>query len=195
MRRKPTISPTSDGKVKVSQGGKGFGRLRIFHVPPDTLHFADYNPRRLSVEQYEHLKKSILEEGFVEPVVANAHPSRKNILIGGHQRVRVAKDLKLSTVPVVFVSKTLPEEKRLNLRLNRIAGSWDWDLLANNYGAPDLLAVGFSLHELDLHFNPDLLPPEKKPDLALSKEPKEATCPKCGTTFSIIPSTLDESGH
>lgn len=84
--------------------------------------FAPYNPRRLSEQQFEALQRSIDEFGFVEPVVVN---TKTNMIVGGHQRVRAAKALGLTEVPVFTVELSGPQEKALNVALNRISGDWD----------------------------------------------------------------------
>jgi len=89
--------------------------------PVDSLKVSSYNPREMLDSEYEKLKKSILEFGFVEPIVIN----KENEIIGGHMRWRAAKDLGEKKVPCFVVD--LPEEKQklLNLALNRISGRWD----------------------------------------------------------------------
>ena len=58
------------------------------------LIFAEYNPRQLTKEQYKNLKDSIKRFGLVDPVIINKNKERKNIVIGGHQRLKIAKDRK-----------------------------------------------------------------------------------------------------
>ena len=50
---------------------------------------ADYNPRKdlkPGDKEYEKLKRSIEQFGYVEPVIWNATTSR---VVGGHQRLKV----------------------------------------------------------------------------------------------------------
>lgn len=92
---------------------------------------ADYNPRiKLTpgMDEYEKLKQSILEFGFVDPPIFN---KRTGNLVGGHQRVAVAKDLGLcEEIEVSVVDLPLDKEKALNVALNKISGRWDDDKLA-----------------------------------------------------------------
>lgn len=81
--------------------------------------FAEYNPRRLTKDQYKQLKDSLTRFGFVDPVIINTHPERKNILVGGHQRCRVWGELGNTTVPAVEVNLTYDQERELNIRLNK----------------------------------------------------------------------------
>ncbi|UBM06625.1 site-specific DNA-methyltransferase [Enterococcus mundtii] len=92
---------------------------------------ADYNPRinlEPGMDEYEKLKHSILEFGFVDPPIFN---KRTGNLVGGHQRVAVAKDLGLcEEIEVSVVDLSLEREKSLNVALNKISGEWDEDKLA-----------------------------------------------------------------
>ena len=113
-----------------------------------TLIFAEYNPRQLTKDQYKHLKDSIERFGFVDPVIVNKNKDRKNIIIGGHQRVRVATDMKISEVPCVEIDLTYERERELNIRLNRNTGEWDMDSLANFFDMEELIDWGFDEGEL-----------------------------------------------
>lgn len=57
------------------------------------LKSASYNPRKdlkPGDAEYEKLKRSIQEFGYVEPVIWN---KRTGTVVGGHQRIKVMKDL------------------------------------------------------------------------------------------------------
>ena len=112
------------------------------------LVFAEYNPRELTQDQHQDLKDSITRFGFVDPLIVNTHKERKNILVGGHQRLRIAKELGYKDVPCVEVNLTPTKEKELNVRLNKNTGQWDWDALANHFDVGELLEWGFSEEEL-----------------------------------------------
>jgi len=131
-------------------------KLNIQYLPINYLKPAGYNPRKWDQVAVEQLTESIKRFGLVDPFVVNSAPERKNILIGGHFRWKVAKDLGFTEVPVVYVN--IPEierEKELNLRLNRNTGDWDWKLLAD-FDQSFLSDVGFSSEDLDLIFNLDI---------------------------------------
>ncbi len=111
---------------------------------------AEYNPRQLSKEQHEQIKASLQRFGFVDPVIVNTHEDRKNIIIGGHMRTRVAESLGFEEVPCVELCLNLDQEKELNIRLNKNTGEFDFDALSNYFEVDDLVDWGFSLDELDL---------------------------------------------
>ena len=126
--------------------------MKIQFVPIENLQFADYNPRAATKKEASELKKSLERFGFVEPVVVNSDPKRKNIIIGGHFRVRTAKDLGLKEVPVHYIKiSTEKKERELNLRLNKNLGHWDAELLVE-FDENLLLDVGFESDELDAMF-------------------------------------------
>src|SRR3990167_3097767 len=123
--------------------------LKIVEVPICELKGSEYNPRKWPEKEVKDLTASIKEFGFVEPLLINSAKERKNIVIGGHFRLQIAKNLGYKTVPVVYVDiPDLKKEQELNLRLNRNLGQWDWDLLAN-FDEELLLDVGFESVEID----------------------------------------------
>jgi ParB-like chromosome segregation protein Spo0J len=118
--------------------------------PIKSIRTAKYNPRKISDQALESLKQSIERFGFVDPVIVN---DRTGVLVGGHQRVKAAKELGLEAVPVVGVNLDEGEEKALNVALNKISGEWDLDLLKGvlediQADGLDLSLTGFDEQEL-----------------------------------------------
>jgi DNA modification methylase len=112
---------------------------------------AEYNPRQLTKDQYAQLKDSLTRFGLVDPLIINKNKQRKNILVGGHQRLRVATDLGIKKIPCVEVDLSLDKEKELNIRLNKNVGEWDYDSLANYFDVGELTEWGFSNDELQFY--------------------------------------------
>ena len=108
---------------------------------------AEYNPRQLTKDQHRNLTESIKRFGLVDPIIANSHKGRENIVIGGHQRLKIALQEGYKTVPVVYLDLTEEKEKELNIRLNRNVGEWDWDKMAN-FDLDFLKDIGFDDKEL-----------------------------------------------
>lgn len=111
------------------------------------LVLSEYNPRQLTKDQHKSLTDSIKRFGLVDPIIINKHKDRMNIVIGGHMRLRICKELKIKVIPCVELKLTLAKEKELNIRLNKNVGEWDWDLLAN-FNTDDLFEWGFSEKDL-----------------------------------------------
>jgi len=124
------------------------GNITTVQYDVKNLIFAEYNPRELTQDQHQDLKDSITRFGFVDPLIVNTHKERKNILVGGHQRLKIAKELGYKDVPCVEVDLTPDKEKELNVRLNKNTGQWDWDALANHFDVGELLEWGFTEEEL-----------------------------------------------
>lgn len=128
--------------------------MQITDAPIEQLKFADYNPRSMSAHDFEALKRSLREFGWVEPVVVNTFPGRENVIVGGHQRVRAAQALNHKSVPAVFIRVSPAQEKLLNLALNRISGQWDEDRLSelirqlSEESDGDIYLSGFTNQEL-----------------------------------------------
>jgi len=126
------------------------GDLITKEYPLNSIIFSEYNPRQLTKDQHKDLKDSIERFGIVDPLIINTHKDRENILIGGHQRLRIIKEMGYDKVPCVEVELSYDLEKELNIRLNKNTGEWDWDALANYFDVGDLLDWGFT--EDDLQF-------------------------------------------
>ncbi len=127
--------------------------LNVVYVRIADLLPATYNPRKWNDEAIAQLTESMKRFGLVDPIVVNGAPDRKNIVIGGHFRLKIAKDLGYKEIPVVYIHiPDLEKEKELNLRLNKNVGDWDWSLLSE-FGETMLADIGFSSEQLDDIFN------------------------------------------
>jgi len=70
-------------------------RIKIQDIKP-----ADYNPRKITDTQFEILKKSLQEIGFVVPILVN---KANNTIIAGHQRTKAATAIGIKEVPFIYV--------------------------------------------------------------------------------------------
>ncbi|MEK9159266.1 MAG: DNA methyltransferase [Patescibacteria group bacterium] len=122
--------------------------LKVVSVSITELNVAQYNPRKISADAFEQIKESIRRFGLLGPIIVNSAPNRRNIVIGGHQRMKAAKALDFEKIPVLYVN--IPDEikeKELNLRLNQNTGEWDMELL-KEFDIDLLLDVGFDDFDL-----------------------------------------------
>lgn len=104
--------------------------MRIETLSLGDLNPADYNPRKdlqPGDSEYEKLKRSLAEFGYVEPVIWNKTTGH---IVGGHQRLKVLADLGFESVDCVVVELDETREKTLNIALNKISGDWDESKLA-----------------------------------------------------------------
>lgn len=142
----------------------------IVMVKASTLKPSVYNPRRWDEQAVAGLTESIKRFGLVDPILVNGAKDRKNIVIGGHFRLKIARDLGFKEVPVVYLD--IPDEvkeRELNLRLNKNQGDWDYELLSE-FDESLLADVGFSSEELDTIFDIEVDEPE---NFDLEKELKK----------------------
>jgi ParB-like chromosome segregation protein Spo0J len=94
-------------------------------IPIAKINTADYNPRVDLLPgdpEYDAIRSSIDTHGATLPLVWN---TRSSTLVGGHQRLKVMRDLGYSSVEVVEVDLGETDEKLLNVALNKIEGRWD----------------------------------------------------------------------
>jgi len=143
--------------------------MKIIDKKISELNEAHYNPRELTKTQHESLKSSLKKFGFVNPLLINKHPNRKNVIIGGHQRVRIWSELGNDTVPCVEIVLDPDAEKELNVRLNKNNGQWDWEMLANNFDPNDLLSWGFDESELSIDLGEEDDFEEEEPEVKFSE--------------------------
>ena len=112
-------------------------KIKLTEIKP-----ADYNPRKISDEDFQKLKNSIRTFGLTDPIIVNL---KNNTIIGGHQRYDVLVDILLEEdnlaekeydliekgdIGFVFDVENLTlknedYEKALNIALNKISGEWD----------------------------------------------------------------------
>ena len=132
--------------------------MEIQKIPAARLNPAAYNPRvdlKPGDKEYEKLKRSINEFGYVEPVIWNRQTGN---VVGGHQRLKVLLDLGQTEIDCVVVDLDLSREKALNIALNKIQGDWDEDKLAAimadfDAEAFDVSLTGFDAGEVDALLN------------------------------------------
>lgn len=155
--------------------------LEVVAVNISLLKEAEYNPRKITNKELQDIQNSIKEFGVVEPIVVNRFKGRENIIIGGHQRIKAFKKLGppyVPLVPVVYVSLTYEKEKRLNVRLNKNTGQFDFQKLIEEFEMDELLDIGFEEDDFD-----ELEMGIQNENENSEKEKKPIECPNCGETF------------
>jgi DNA modification methylase len=128
--------------------------MEIQKIPAEKLKAAKYNPRKdlkPGDPEYEKLRRSIEEFGYVEPVIWNR---RTGNIVGGHQRYKVLTALGYKEIDCVVVDLDEQREKALNVALNKISGEFDIPLLTDllkglNEDGFDVSLTGFDAAEID----------------------------------------------
>lgn len=140
-----------------------------------TLKTADYNPRKITKEQLENLKKAMDEFGDLSGIVFNL---RTGNLVGGHQRIKIIpedavihktsfrKPSRTGTIAEGYillggekfayreVDWDVNSEKLANIAANKQGGEFDDDILSAliselNNADCDVRLTGFSQDEID----------------------------------------------
>jgi len=132
--------------------------MKVEKIQINKLKPATYNPRQISKKQYNDLKDSIVKFSMVDPIIIN----KDLTVIGGHQRLKVCKELKYKDIDCVVLDLTKEEERELNIRLNKSGGSFDLDILANEFEIEELKDWGFK--EIELGLNIDKIDIEEEPE-------------------------------
>src|SRR5690349_8625748 len=143
----PIIRPTGRrGKknINIAKKYNTLETLTISYVNIDTLYPNAYNPNRQSDREFELLLKSMEEDGFTTPIVAQ---STTKMIVDGEHRWRAAKRLGYKEIPVVLVDMTDPQMRIATLRHNRARGSEDIELTIKVL--QDLRTLGALDHAVD----------------------------------------------
>jgi ParB-like chromosome segregation protein Spo0J len=136
--------------------------MEIKVMPIADLMTPDYHPRKKLKPgdgSYERLKKSILEFGYIDPVVWNR---RTGHIVSGVQRIEVLEDIGFTATEVSIVDLSIEKEKALNIALNNLAGEWDMPLLKDliieleTYDF-DIELTGFSKAEIEKLLGRDVI--------------------------------------
>lgn len=159
-------------------------------LPIGTLKPAAYNPRKKlkkGEKEYEKIKKSIVEFGYVEPIIVNYDGT----VIGGHQRLTVLSDLGYKEVQCVQVRiEDENKVKALNVALNKITGAWNEELLADlmvdlQDADFNLDLTGFEAPEIDQLFSKVHNKEVKEDDFDVDGELTKPTISKQGDIWHL----------
>lgn len=157
--------------------------MDIIKVEIEKLNPATYNPRKKLKSgdpEYEKIKESILKYGCIQPIIIN----NDNTIISGHQRLTVLKDLGHDTADCVVMVLSKKEEKKLNLAMNKISGSWDDKKLTEllkEFKEDDYKLTGFDMNEINSLFaeaEKELKKEKKEESFNLEKELEKIETPK-----------------
>jgi hypothetical protein len=105
------------------------------------------NPRLIKDDKFKKLVNSIQE--FPEmlslrPIVVNADM----IVLGGNMRLKACKEAGLKEVDIIKADDlTEEQQKQFIIKDNVGFGEWDWEMIANEWDAEDLLEWGLDVWE------------------------------------------------
>lgn len=177
--------------------------MNIRLIPVDQINAATYNPRvdlQPGDPEYENLRRSIENFGYVEPIVWN---ERTGNMVGGHQRYKImVNELSHTEVAVSVVNLDDQQERLLNLALNKVSGRWDDEALARlldelQEAGADLGLSGFDQEEIgeliaSLPDVPEIDPPVVEDDFDVGKALEQINEPETqrGDVWQLGPHRL-----
>lgn len=143
------------------------------------IHFASYNPRKLSEESRKTLKRGIKKYGLVGGVVVNKQTGLT--VVSGHQRLTVMDELQKYNpdtkendykIRVDVIDVDEKQEKELNILMNNpnAQGSWDYDKMRELIPDIDYKDAGLTEADLNMIGVDFLLQTEEENDLASALE-------------------------
>lgn len=148
-------------------------------LPIEQIKLNPANPRTIKDEKFKKLVQSLRdfpEMAEVREVVLN----KDYVVLGGNMRLRAMQEAGWKEIPVRIVDWSEEKQKEFVVKDNMSFGEWDWEELADQFDAPELVEWGFEENELGIGeaFNPANENEQGKLD-----EPKYTKCPNCGHQF------------
>ena len=124
-------------------------------VKRSDIKLANYNPRKISKEARELLKKNIKRVGLLGGVVWNEYTGN---LISGHQRVSVMDEINkyeegndyMVKVEVAYMSEKEEKEQNLFMNNRNVQGEFDNDMLRDMFKDIDYAVAGFSDFDMQM---------------------------------------------
>lgn len=108
------------------------------------------NPRIIKDDKFKKLVASIKEFPqmlSLRPIVVNDDM----IVLGGNMRLKACKEAGLKEVPVIKASDLNEEQQKAFIIKDNVGyGEWDWDMLANEWDAEELVEWGLDIPNFDI---------------------------------------------
>lgn len=143
-----------------------FSANSIIEVSPSSLIEYSGNSRTHSDGQIDQIVESIMEFGFVNPLLI----TKDNLIVAGHGRLMAAKKIGLTKVPAIILDHLSDRQRKaLTIAENKISSNagWDFEKLSAEIDALvemdfDVSVLGFNEQELEslLTSNVGLFPDE-----------------------------------
>lgn len=152
--------------------------MNVIEMRIDDLIPYENNPRK-NDEAVDAVALSISSFGFRVPIIVD----KDDVIIAGHTRLKAAKKLGLTTVPVVRADDLTEDQVRaFRLAENKVSelAGWDFGKLEEELDAVsmDMELFGFKHEHIDI----DGLFEDTEPT---QKEPRTITCPACGEIIEL----------
>lgn len=125
-------------------------KVEQFVAKIDELTPTENNPRQISKQDFENLKKSMKEFPEMREI-RKVVVDENNRILGGHMRIKALKELGESEVPVDKVyGLTEKQKQRFVIQDNIQNGEWDMDELANSWSDLPLDEWGIGVDSFEM---------------------------------------------
>lgn len=147
------------------------------NVAIKSLKLLERNPRKITGDQMAKLERSLEKDPeflWNRPCLVNKIGDDL-IVYAGNQRVRAAKKLKWTEIPCI-IDENLSEEviKDRIIKDNKQFGTFDFDILGDDYEVPELIEAGFLEEELLGKMGDDIDQIEPEEEDAVPEPAKES---------------------
>ena len=118
-------------------------------VPIGSVKGNSRNPRFIRDEKFKKLVASLVEF----PEMANLRPlvvDETMTVLGGNMRLKAMQELKWKQVPIVVAEGlTEGQKEEFTIKDNVGYGEWNWETLANEWDAEELIRWGLDIPNFD----------------------------------------------
>lgn len=102
------------------------------------------NLRLIKDDKFKKLVQSIKdfpEMLDIRPIVVN----QDMIILGGNMRYRACKEAGIKEIPVIVTNLSEEKQREFLIKDNTSGGEWDWDMIANEWDAEQLVEWGLDI--------------------------------------------------
>lgn len=128
---KKAVIDTTEMEAKLSA-------FKIEVVPIDSLRPNNWNPNRQTPDEFEKLKRSIVENGFSQPIVVMMDGE----IIDGYHRWKACKELGFTKIAVIKSDLDEFQKKLATIQFNEARGNEDMELLGKMMKDFEALGMG-----------------------------------------------------
>lgn len=124
-------------------------------VPSEKVQYNEYNPNAVAPPEMRLLEKSIIEDGYTQPIVTiyDAGKDRYIVVDGAHRYKNAVNKFKLKYVPVVVIDKDIKERMAATIRHNRARGEHKVTQMSNIVA--ELVMLGWDDVAISKHLGMD----------------------------------------
>lgn len=125
--------------------------MQIIYKKIDEVIPYENNPRK-NDEAVDYVAKSIEQFGFKVPIIID----KDNVIVTGHTRLKAAKKLKMTEVPVIMADDLTDEQiKAFRLADNKVSefAGWDFDALNMELDGIELDMSDFGFTEASIDWD------------------------------------------